>query len=98
MRRRRGWAQAAVMSVTVAMFFLIEAATACGPVARFEGGAEAVPAILDIEGQPAEPPAPTLAGLSRSAGAAPTDPIAEKGQPDAEAAAVQCKLAPAIVT
>lgn len=94
MRSRRGSAQAAVMSVTVAMFFLIEAVTGCGPVVQFEGGAEAVPAILDVEAHAPEPPVPTLTSLSQSAGAPPSDPIAETDQPDAEPAAVQCKLAP----
>ena len=74
--------------MTVAMLFLIEAATACGPAApaRLGGEAEVVRAVLDFEEEQFDLPAPTPA-----AGSPGTD------QPASDPAAMQCRVVPTVI-
>ena len=84
------------MSVTVAMLFLVEAATACGPVApaRLGGGAEVVRAILDVEEQAPEQAVSTPTNVSQPTGAAPGDATPETDDLDPHPAPpAQCKPA-----
>ena len=84
------------MSATAALILLVEAASACGAVAPTRPGvaADAVPAILDIESRPFEALALTLASAAEATAVPPSDAMPETDQPDAGAAAPQCKVIP----
>ena len=84
------------MSATAALILLVEAMSACGTVAPTRPGvaADAVPAILDIESQPFEALALTLASAAEATAVPPSDAMPDTNQPDAGAAALQCRVAP----
>ena len=82
--------------MTAAMVFLIEATTACGPVApaRLGGGAEVVRAVLEFE---EEASVASVASVATLTGLNQSNDSPETHEPDFDPASVPCRVVPIVI-